>query len=154
MRYTLLVIDMQSEFQASNNRTTISACIVQIKEAIKNDCPIIFAEFVGFGPTHKRLTNLVKNYKHTYTILKNRESAAPEFELALIHFKCPKNIRVCGVNTDQCVLSTVKDLSSTHFLVREIEIVKDACNTDTETGTKRNEAGLHAMSVLPGVRII
>jgi len=154
--YTLLVIDMQPEFRASNDVKTLRECAKQIRRAIKYNQPVVFAEFVRFGPTHTSLTKLVKEYDRSFTFLKNRESGAIEFENVISHFSFPKKIRVVGVNTDQCVLYTVRDLSSGGFSIKEITVISDACNTDTDTDreNKNNERGFAIMATFDHVKVI
>lgn len=154
MSYTLLIIDMQAHFPASKNGKTIKACTKQIKQAIYNGYPIVFVEFLKCGQTLRCLANLAKDYDRTFTFLKDKESGAIGFEHIVEHYNLPRNIRVCGVNTDQCVLATVRDLSSGVFCIKNISVVKDACNTNTDRGTNRNEFGLEVMASLTNVKVI
>src|SRR5271166_5768102 len=41
MKYTLVIIDMQSNFEASNNPVTIAACQREIEKAVKDRAPVV-----------------------------------------------------------------------------------------------------------------
>lgn len=128
--YTLVVIDMQPHFTAANDLKAIVGCAKQIIEAKHAGSNILFVEYSLCGPTHRELTKLVKSYSNATKITKNSDDGSIEVLRALKKKRwTTKNIRVCGVNTECCVWSTI------HGLLRrssesKIEVVKEACATD------------------------
>lgn len=161
-RYTLVVVDMQPFFQEANDELTLSNVEREVKDAIKQDCDIVFVEIPyfspmddqGLKPTHSRLTDLVKGYKRSHTIMKmmfprGRFEGANNIIRGSNHFHFKKNqFRVCGVltggwirktdgsiETDErtglpqhtgCVFDIVLGLSQL-LPEAQIEVVQDAC---------------------------
>lgn len=132
---TLVIIDMQKQFYAANKKLIIKACQREIKRAIKNKEPIIFVEYKFHGRTMRELKDLVKDYKHKHTTIKESNSGAYQIHNAIQKHNLHKNLRICGVNTDACVLDTVEELNG--FYCRrnlgwqtayKITVVADATN--------------------------
>jgi hypothetical protein len=143
MSYSLVVIDMQKAFTAARRKRVLLNCEKEINKAIKNNCSIIFVEYFNCGKTIKKLTDLTKNYKKTYTVTKNNDDGSPEISCLFKSNRLPaKNIKVCGVNTDACVLDTVCGLShSNRFSKSIIDVIANACDT-----SYNHEQGLQQIS--------
>jgi nicotinamidase-related amidase len=125
----LVVVDMQEYFDAANNEKTLKEVKKQIQLAKKRNGPIIFLEYAESGKTKKELLDLVKNYKHKYIETKYNDSGADKIIRVIKRGKLgEKNIRICGVNSDCCVLETTKDLI-TRLPKSKINVIKKACNT-------------------------
>ncbi len=136
--YTLVVVDMQPDFEASNNPATIANVKREIIEAKAKQMPILFLEVPYFSPlderglrhTHQELTQLVKFYPNTtrYPIEKLRSDGSYQ-----VLWACEQNhytnshFRICGVNTNICVYETAVGLSQNGV----VEVIKNACNTTT-----------------------
>ncbi|CAB4196762.1 Isochorismatase-like [uncultured Caudovirales phage] len=131
MSYTLIVIDVQSSFTAAKQKRVLTNCEKEIDKAIKNNCSIVFVEYFDCGKTSKRLTNLTINYRKTYIVTKYDDDGSPEILSLFKSNRLPKNIKVCGVNTDACVLDTVCGLSNLkRFKSSKIEVISNACGSD------------------------
>ena len=126
--YTLVVVDMQPSFKAACNLDVIVNVAKEITIARENNQPILFVEYEGCGSTHESLTNLVKGYKQKSTIMKYYDDGSKEILQAIDRRKFNYDrLRVCGVNIDCCIWSTVVGLiDCTWDMI--VEIVKQACN--------------------------
>jgi len=151
MSYTLVVVDMQVNFKAY--RGVISACERAVNKAMKNKAAIVFLEYKDHGPTHTRLSKLVKNYERKIFMTKPRNDGSKQVNNACINFKFPKNhYKVCGVNTNYCVRETVCGL---HQLFKmnagfKLEVLGDSVNCN-DRGT--HAYGLTRMSCLSKVKV-
>jgi nicotinamidase-related amidase len=138
---------MQKTFTASTLKSVQRGCISEIKKAIKQNAPIVFVEYKSYGKTVEKLTQLVSktNYTNVYTITKMSNNGAREIDKLLREKRLPKNhLRVCGVNTDCCVLETVDGLDGMYGK-RDllIEVVSNACGS-----VFSHEDGVAELSVL------
>jgi nicotinamidase-related amidase len=152
MLYTLCVIDMQDYFAAAHRNGVRKACIREIKKAMRNNAAILFVEYNNYGPTIELLTNLTKSakYKKTYHVIKYCDGGGYEVTEFIKKNHLPKlNIRVCGVNTDYCVLATVLGINR-RWQDTKIHVVADACDsTDSHKDGLRVLANMH-----PNVRLL
>lgn len=124
---TLVIIDMQTGFVLSDNRTLVSNCRREIKNAIKNEWAIIFVEYKGLGRTIGELRSLTKKYPWVTTVVKNSDDGGIDI-LDTIFEKGYSNcrIRICGIYAELCVKSTVISLRKFLPKTSKITIVKDA----------------------------
>lgn len=130
MNKVLAVIDMQPHFKASQNIRTILSCQEEIRWAISQKWYIFMVEWIYEGRSDSRLTDLTDPYELTSTIKKDRDDGSDVImahvrRLGIINSK----FRVCGVNTDACVLATVHGLAH-HPRGRPVEVVSAACWSD------------------------
>jgi nicotinamidase-related amidase len=124
----LVIIDMQPRFYTSAKLSTQQAIIKQIKEAKKNDTPVVLLEYAYEGDT---LSNIRRSLgKHPYYTLKKHRDSGASVLVPLLE-KLRKRgkfiLKLCGVNTGACVYRTVKDLTEVS-LVKEIQIIWKGCN--------------------------
>lgn len=148
MSYSLILIDMQPYFQAATNRRVLTNCKRELADAINVRAGIIFVEYEGCGLTSKALCRLTQNYDRTFTVSKGTDDGSREVHnLILDHNLAAKRLRVCGVNTDCCVLATVRGLTA-RMPRSTIEVIGDACNSDYE-----HAAGLSNMKRFKNVSI-
>jgi len=128
---TLVIVDMQPVFIASRNPETVIAVANEIMTAKMNNHAIIFLEYNLSGATYSGFQSLLKDYPHKSKIRKNGDDGSKEVIRALNRRNFPmQTLRVCGVNTDCCVYSTVYGLLELLSKTR-IEIVKKACNSES-----------------------
>jgi nicotinamidase-related amidase len=136
MDYSLVIVDMQTGFVAANSRKTLKNCKREIRKAIKDDANIIFVEYNGCGRTIKELTEITDKiaYKKKFVAIKRKNSGAKIILKTMKKNNIPTtkhtNFRVCGVNTDACVLETVEDLArALRQRSYNIEVILSACNS-------------------------
>jgi len=126
-KHTLVIVDMQpTVFVAAQKEDVIDGCRRAIKKAIENKNPIIFLEFYGGrGPTATELTSLTDGYDRAFFLSKSEQDGSPQVTKLMRQKKLPKKkIKVCGVNTSACVLSTVKGLRAK--LDSDLFVLEDA----------------------------
>lgn len=133
-RPVLIVIDMQESFPAALRPETIKNCQSLIKDAVDKNNPILFLEYEYNPSTLKELTSLTSKYSFVNTIRKITDGGSDNIEQ--FFFRCrikPKNIIICGVNTDMCVYETVHGLAHSRANYN-ITVVNKACNTPSIVG--------------------
>lgn len=122
--HTLVVVDMQEEFEAANNEGTIFAVQEAIKRAIKMMAPIVMLEYFNSAPSFDRLRGLVENYTQGFIVEKKEDNGGEEVLHTCKEHNLPKNFEICGVNLSFCVMETAE------HLVREYptSLIVGACN--------------------------
>jgi nicotinamidase-related amidase len=154
MSYCLVIVDMQDQFSASKGEAVRKACVREIKSAMKNDATIVFVKYANYGPTIPLLTDLVKKtkYRKAHTVLKHANGGGDVIAKYLRDKHLTRaNLRVCGVNTNYCVLATVQGMN-THLKNSNLHVVADACATNG--GATGHKYGLDAMRKLANVKIL
>jgi hypothetical protein len=153
MNKVLVIVDMQRRFAAADP-ATVAAVLKQIELAKSKGWPVVVLEFpneqmlrmvragaqqcgrplpvprtaVAFPTTLPPIMRALQGHPHQV-----REKYDSDGGLNVV-YACYDSgwplddFRVVGVNTDCCVLSTVKGLRECRTLAR-IEVVKEACNT-------------------------
>lgn len=133
---------MQPNFHSANGKRVFKNCIREIKQAVIDSADIIFLEFSFYGPTHPELTDVAgPNY---YVQSKTMDDGSAEVEAQVRAKRLPVHFKVCGINTDCCVASTVRGLTA-RFPRSTIEVVADACDSDWY-----HNRGLNEMKKLQG----
>lgn len=148
MKKILVVVDMQEEFDASNNSKLI--------RGISNLCerwsgPIIILEYRGFGKTHIDIVNACRN-NHT-TLTKNNDDGSRVIKKHLIKKNLISNkikFYVCGVNSEYCVKDTAFGLSE--FENSTVNIIKPLCNS--LSSYKRSLSWLNKNIDINGIKTI
>lgn len=137
--YTLVVIDMQPLFTADSN--TISNVVREVMLARQRQNRIIFLwipyfsvfQSEMFAGTYPAILKAVQGYDqaHWNETTKLIQDGSREVLQTCARKDFPsKRFRLCGVNTDMCVLDTVKGLLAVNApRIEAIEVVKDACRT-------------------------
>jgi nicotinamidase-related amidase len=141
--YTLLIIDMQSQYPAACSDKTTEEIILQIEAAKQNDCGIILVEFreepqyresnSPYKPTHVSILKAVEGYNRAAVVHKYETDGSAYINDFLEKKGKDFNtdfFRVCGVNTDICVAQTVNGLYENFYKEATFIIVEDAVNTD------------------------
>lgn len=129
--YTLLIIDMQPEFKASEK--CLPEVLHLITKAKKDKANILVVDYVGSGFTWFPIRKELKGYEHTITIKKKNDDGGPEVFRALkIMNWLNLPIFTCGVNSNFCVKDTLNGLNLA-FKYDEVKspgifVVTKACN--------------------------
>jgi len=129
--YILVVVDMQPDFSASKDRTTVSNISRQIARARSFNQPIILVEYGGFGETIPKIKQLLDDYGNMlYVLEKSSDDGSYEIEMCLIDAWIEtEKFLVCGVNTEACVRATAEGLSK-RFSDSKVMVLGSACNSD------------------------
>ena len=131
--YTLVIVDMQPGFPASNQVTTIRACEQLILESVRLGYPIVVLEFEPtsmLGTTHGQLMRKLEGGRYNKYVVetKRADNGAPEVLRACqSRGFATRTFRVCGVNTHACVQATVTGLASAEPSAI-IQVIQEACN--------------------------
>lgn len=155
--YTLVVIDMQTCFEAAVRDKTIAAVQNEINNAIEKNAPIIFVEYLSEDgtryPTDERLFNLVSDYDSVFIALKDEDDGHKPILEILVEYELPSSLRVCGVNTNHCVYYTVAALNRLlplYWPESDIVVVAEACDAIHSAG---HVNALNRLSYLANVRV-
>jgi hypothetical protein len=127
----LVINDMQPQFKATNNSDLLASVAAEIKQTIAAGGAIVVVEYDPLfeGKTHQCLLDLLADYEHVAFATKHLdrvqqrlmrgESNLPHnaddgseqiIDVCLDHQFSLEHFRFCGVNTDICVLKTVRGL--------------------------------------------
>ncbi|MBK7747647.1 MAG: Isochorismatase family protein [Cyanobacteriota bacterium erpe_2018_sw_39hr_WHONDRS-SW48-000098_B_bin.30] len=127
----LIVNDMQPGFEAARDIITIFAVSKQIEMAMALNLTIILVEYDAheLGATLPQITRMLEGYEHLSVVSKSQDNGAA----AILKVLCSKAIEtqdfiLCGVNSDACILDTVKGLVQWLPHCR-ILLPQDACNS-------------------------
>ena len=145
-RATLIIIDMQPVFEASQKDWMIENVRREIKRAKRRAHAIVVVRYRGSATTEtlpalqvdNRILGEIGTYPHVGYVTKNRGDGSKEILRVLRGRPFPTgDLIVVGVNTDCCVAETVNSLA--HKLPQSnIWIVADACNTDQSCASGRS----------------
>lgn len=145
MSYTLVVVDMQTYFSAANDKSVLQNCKNEVAKAMDKGAAIIFVEFIGCGRTIPGLVKLTKYYDRVFIVRKDDDDGSREVRKVIKDNKLPANkIKVCGVNTDCCVLETVLGLN-TLMKPSKMKVLAYACNSEYD-----HTYGLHLLQKFIG----
>ena len=135
-RRTLVVVDVQTEFEATWPQWLKSGVMREVEEARFRGDAIIMLEFFSvnppktFGPTYPDLVAVAAagNQAGFTMRAKALEDGSERVLDACTKMGFPTNLfRICGVNTHACILATVVGLART-FPACLIEVATYACN--------------------------
>lgn len=148
MPYTLVVIDMQDYFTGSKTAKVRKGCARAIRQAMNDKAAILYVEYQGYGSTISMLTNLSKNYKRVSTVKKASNGGEQEVRRLLLRKKFPKtHLKICGVNTDYCVLETVQGITGV-LPKTKLHVIESACNSNGN-----HKDGIRRLKAIEQVRV-
>lgn len=130
--YTLCIIDMQDYFLEPCNEKPTDNVAREIRQAIKDDAPIVLVEYRGCGETTSQLLDVIKHAGATkvYKVVKVRDDGSEEIIECLHKNNLPEDhIKITGVNTDCCVYATCYGIQRKRPLSK-IEVIADACQSN------------------------
>lgn len=136
MKQTLLIIDMQEEFEAACGSRIIQGCSREISEAMNRGDAILFVEYDMSPrvPTLPALTRLTKGYRNKFSVKKKGDDGSREVVGKVWDHDLPTAFRVCGVNSDCCVWDTVYSLRELMPTDTPIVLVADALSLEDYDG--------------------
>ena len=123
MHTTLAIIDVQPKFSAAEK--ILDQVVRQIKLARRRSDGIVLVE-LGGPQSHDEIYQALHGYNRFVVANKNSSDGSREVIDAIYenHYALDR-IRLCGVNTCACVLSTLRGLMALD-VVQRIEIASDA----------------------------
>jgi len=129
--YTLVIIDMQPYWAAAcNNKLLINNIKYEIKRAINLNNHIMFVRFISNGSITRSLTYATSGYSNV-SIVNKDDMDGGDLVLARLKDVGRTHLRVCGVNTDQCVFETVLTVADSYPKRFKIEVIAKCCATAT-----------------------
>lgn len=138
--YTLVIVDVQTMFPAAAKRKVRRAIIQEIEAAKAAQCPVIVVEFEASGVTYKNIRDALSDYPRKARVLKDKDDGSEEVHAVLPKLSLNRKVRLCGVNTDACVLATAQGLKRKRYT---IEVVVPACAAEDE---EEHETGLYLLA--------
>jgi len=126
--YCLCIIDMQSAFSwAGRDPNTLSSVLELIRIAKEDKAYIFDIKLNNCGDVFPEIMELIKDYDRIthLTAYHNSKCSVILDEIRTKNIGTD-SIKVCGVNTNACVLETVRDLVKEYK--NDIVVVLDACN--------------------------
>jgi nicotinamidase-related amidase len=128
MKETLVVVDMQKQFRASEY--VEQAVIKEIRRARRYTQPIIVLEYYGFGRTMSNVRKALSGYNHVIFKKKIDDSGAS----VILANSTAKRFKIVGVNVEACVMYTALDLAAEKAKVR---ILLHACGSSNHDARER-----------------
>lgn len=130
MPATRIVIDAQPFFDAANTPDFVVGLTAELLQAKQEGAHVLFVEYRDSGRTHQSVLNLLRGYPRKRRLVKQADDGSREIARVLLDHAIPRDVlRVCGVNSDCCVLSTVNGLRG-RLPQTQIQVVKSACARD------------------------
>lgn len=131
MKRVLIIIDMQVEFEASNDERTLKAIKREIVRSMGRGEWIFFVEFENRGDTQPFLTDLVATYDKITYLIKNQNDGSDEIINELDYLNIPDKtpLYICGINTQFCVAETVEGMRY-NLNENPITVICDGCHTN------------------------
>lgn len=142
--YTLVIIDMQPYFAAAcNNKVLIRNINSEIKRARSLNNHIMFVRYIGCGSITRSLKYATDGYPNVSVVEKD-DMDGGDLVLARLKDIGRTHLRMCGVNTEQCVFETVLSVADFYPRRFKIEVISKCCATST--GSKRHNRALKIMA--------
>jgi hypothetical protein len=120
--YALIIIDMQEQFDASRDKNTIRTIQKMITDAKRDGAFIIIAHYMRCGQTRPEIRKMIQGYPYADSCYSNQDDKSQAIYTKLLRYGIQTDIfKICGVNTEACVMSTIFGLTdlypNTHILV-------------------------------------
>lgn len=137
--YALCIIDLQECFSGATFSKLISSVTREINLAKKLSCPILVLEYYDFGKTESWVKEAIGTYPAKYRTKKGDNGSR-----VILRSVCGVDgYRICGINTDACVIKTVCGLIRKG---KRVEVVKDGCWSGWDRVEKNHPAN-HANGI-------
>jgi nicotinamidase-related amidase len=139
-RYTLVIIDMQEEF-IETAQHALTGVFQAIRRAKANKSPILVVEYKSCGNTLPEIRRALKGYSRVRTVTKFDDDGSEEISQSLRRNRFSRKLRICGVNLDACVRSTIEGIFSderrSHYSITLLGYATYATNCDTNDEISR-----------------
>ena len=132
MSYTLVVIDMQTDFEAANYDWLVDNIVEDIKLAKRRRANILVVEYCDCGDTHERIVEAIGDYLHAYTIEKWDDDGSEEIMDAIEDYKLFPELHICGINYSACVERTIRGLLMNEYPPNDIYVIVESCTNPAD----------------------
>lgn len=138
--YVLCIIDMQPV--GFNNSNLIIENVLQlVRQAVVDKAFIVIAQFKRCGETHINIKNELHKYSYKEYVWHNKNDKSKPIQEVLNSLSIfVRQMKICGVNTEYCVIETVHGLTKKFHI--PIKVIEKACNG---TDDRIIEYALHKM---------
>lgn len=122
----LVVIDMQDDYEISEDEKLLNNVIKHIRMAKKAEAPIVVLEYVGMGSTREKILDELENYEQCRFTGKVRSDGSTQVKEVLSSAFGIKSglVKACGIFSSDCVKATVEGLVDKGF---RVNVVEEAC---------------------------
>jgi len=157
--YSLVIIDMQPVFKASQEPGLVQPITREIQLAKKKGYPIVVVEYETKGKGKNTLEYIAKKVREYGSfVIKNTDDGAWAIIPMLKARTRSKKVRVVGVNTAACVYQTVCSLAEEGY---KVQVIADGCwdsfvpnhNKYLVKMAKREGVSLHRLRKGYGTRV-
>jgi len=133
---TLVIVDMQPGFPASQHKRLMNNVIKQVLEAKKKRWGILVVEFRGAGKTNELIIDAIGRYgKYALTTKGSCDGSVEIVRVCNRRRFSTRSFYVCGVYTRECVKETCVGLASKSF-APDVFVLKGCCrNSYTKADT-------------------
>jgi nicotinamidase-related amidase len=126
--FALVIVDMQPQFQAANNPSTVQGVCRAVRQAKQSGQTIVVLEFGGYGNTHIDILDEIGDYDKVKWKTKYKDDGSLEV-INAFEFDgrpLPDEFHVCGVNLSCCVEETIDGLL--YRCNKPVKMLVDAVN--------------------------
>lgn len=147
--YILVIIDMQECFTEARHQPTVNCILNLIDEAKNNQAYIFVVKIINQGEIISEINEKIKECNFVANISCTDEDKSKYIlnEIKKLSLST-KYIKLCGVNTDQCVLYTVASLSKTTY---HINVISEGCNCSHRLNNNPGTSHYKALSKMAGM---
>jgi len=125
---TLVIVDMQHEFDTANDNKLICNIAKKVRSARALNWHVVVLEFQGFGGTFDEIKKALVGYRRYRIVKKREDDGSAAIKRLRREFRFDKEeFYVCGVNIDCCVRRTCEGLTSV-YPDAKILVVRGCCN--------------------------
>jgi len=136
-KYTLVIIDMQSDFSACDR--ALKGVNQAVKKAKIDRCPIVVVEFRNCKRTLKEVRNTIGEYKNVYRVTKPDCDGSKQIISAVKKHNLPNNLMFCGVETGVCVKQSIHGLINVHAIKpSQLYLINNATASHLKGSQKRS----------------
>ena len=127
MSYTLVIIDMQPDFEAANYDWLVERIVEDVEQAKENRANILVVEYNDYGDTHEKIMEAIGDYLNAYTIEKWDDDGSEEIMDAIEDYKLFPELHICGINYSACVERTIRGLLMSEYPPNDIYVIVESC---------------------------
>ena len=127
MPYTLVIIDMQPDFEAANYDWLVENIVEDVELAKRHGANILVVEYCNHCETHEKIVEAIGDYLNAYTIEKWDDDGSEEIIDAIEDYELFPKLHICGVNYSACVERTIRGLLMNDYPPDQIYVIFENC---------------------------